>query len=107
MPALAFENPDDFLSTDEFATTATFSRGGKVIAADVPGIFDDPTMNAELGEYDMNASAPRFLCVHAKVAMLKKNDEAVIGGTAYLLDHDPHADGTGWATVMMSRDFDA
>lgn len=107
MPPLAWEDPADFLSTDEFATTAAFSRGGKLIAKDVPGIFDDPTLNVELGEYDMNASAPRFLCEHAKVAMLKKNDEAVIDGVTYLLDHDPHADGTGFATVLMSRDFDA
>jgi hypothetical protein len=107
VPAYAWENPADFLSTDEFATTATFSRGGKVIATDVPGIFDDPTLNVEAGEYDMNSSAPRFTCEHSRVAGLKKNDEAVIDGNAYLLDHDPHADGTGFATLTMSRDFDA
>jgi len=107
MPALSWENPADFLSTDEFAVTATFKRGGSVIAQDVPGIFDDPTMNVEAGEYDMNSSAPRFLCELARVRTLKKNDECVIGGTVYLLDHDPHADGTGWATLTMSVDFDA
>jgi hypothetical protein len=107
VPALAWEDPADFLSTDEFATTATFSRGGKVIARDVPGIFDDPTMNVETGEYDMNSSAPRFTCALSRVGMLKKNDEAMIDGAAYLLDHDPHKDGTGWAVLTMSVDFDA
>jgi len=107
VPAYAWENPVDFLSTDEFAFTATFSRGGNVLAKDVPGIFDDPTLNAESGEYDMNSSAPRFTCAYDRVRMLKKNDEVVIDGATYLLDHDPHSDGTGFAQIVMSVDFDA
>lgn len=106
MPAPAWENLDDFLSPDEFADLATFSRHDQVIAKDVPGIYDDATMNVEAGEYDMAASVPRFTCAHARVAMLKKNDSAVIGGEAFLLDHDPRADGTGMAVIELSRDFD-
>lgn len=106
MSASAWENLDDFLSPDEFADLATFTRHDDVIAKDVPGIFDDPQMNVEAGEYDMNVSDPRFTCAFARVAMLKKNDAAVIGGVAYLLDHDPKSDGTGLAVLKLSRDFD-
>jgi len=105
MPAPAWENLDDFLSTDDFAVLATFTRAGGQVIPDVPGIFDDPVMNADTGEYDVAASMPRFTCAHARVAMLKKNDAATIGGVAYLLDHDPHADGTGMAVLQLSRDF--
>lgn len=107
MPAPAWENLADFLSTDDFATLATFTRAGGQVIEGVPGIFDDPVMNVEAGEYDAAVSMPRFTCAHARVAMLKKNDAALIDGVAYLLDHDPHADGTGMAVLLMSRDFDA
>jgi hypothetical protein len=105
MPAPAWENLADFLSTDDFAVLATFTRAGGQVIADVPGIFDDPVMNVEAGEYDVAASMPRFTCAHARVAMLKKNDATTIDGVAYLLDHDPYPDGTGMAVLQLSRDF--
>lgn len=106
MPARPWENLNDFLSPDEFADLATFTRQGEVIAKDVPGIFDDPAMNVEAGEYDMSVSDPRFTCAHDRVSMLKKNDATVICGVVYLLDHDPKTDGTGMAVLKMSRDFE-
>lgn len=107
MPARAWEDLSAFLDPEEFADLATFTRAGGQVIPDVPGIFDDPVLNAETGEYDAAVSAPRFTCEHSRVATLKKNDAAVIGGVAYLLDHDPHPDGTGMAVLTMSRDFDA
>ena len=105
MPAPAWEDLSAFLSVDDFATLASFTtKSGQTIPG-VPGIFDDPTMNVESGEYDMASSQPRFTCAYAPVAALKKNDECVIDGVTYLLDHDPHPDGTGMAVLMMSRDF--
>lgn len=106
MPAPAWEDLSAFLDTGDFAVLATFTRAGGQVIPDVPGIFDEAVMNAEAGEYDVAAGMPRFTCAHAPVAGLKKNDAAVIGGVAYLLDHDPHADGTGMAVLALSRDFD-
>lgn len=107
MPAPAWENLDDFLSTDDFAVLATFTRAGGQVIPNVRGIFDDPTMNAETGEYDVAASQPRFTCAYTPVAALKKNDACMIDGIAYLLDHDPHPDGTGMAVIELSRDYEA
>lgn len=107
MPAPAWEDLSAFLDPAEFGCLATFTRAGGQVIPDVPGIFDDPTMNAESGEYDLASSEPRFTCEHVRVASLKKNDAVTIGGVAYLLDHDPHPDGTGMAVLKLSRDFDA
>ncbi len=117
MPAPAWEDLTAFLSTDDFAILATFTRANGQVIPDVPGIFDEAVMNVEAGEYDMAAGSPRFTCAHAPVAALKKNDAAtvyqvdargakVLPGVAYLLDHDPHPDGTGMALLQLSQDFD-
>lgn len=107
MPAPAWEDLSVFTDPDDFGVLVTFTRAGGQVIPSVPGIFDDPAMNAETGEYDIALSQPRFTCAYAPVATLKKNDAAVIDGVAYLLDHDPHPDGTGMAILTLSRDFDA
>lgn len=106
MPAPAWEDLSVFTDPDDFGSLATFTRASGQVIPDVPGIFDEAVMNVEAGEYDMAAGMPRFTCAYAPVALLKKNDAALIGGIAYLLDHDPHPDGTGMAVLNLSRDFD-
>ncbi|WP_323162857.1 head-tail joining protein [Stenotrophomonas maltophilia] len=105
MPAPAWENPADFLSPDDFGTTAAFTTADGAVIRDVPGIFDDAVMNAQTGEYDMAAGIPRYTCVHASVVMLKRNDTAVIDGRAFTLMHDPRPDGTGWCVLEFAEDF--
>ncbi len=107
MPAPAWEDLDDFLSTDDFATTAKFSRAGVVTVPRAVGLFDDPTFNAQTGEYDIGASMPRFTGKAADLAGIKRNDDCEIDGVAYVVDHDARADGTGMMTVELSRNFDA
>jgi hypothetical protein len=106
MSAPAWEELSVFTDPDDFGVLATFTRVGGQVIPDVPGIFDEAVMNVQAGEYDMAAGMPRFTCAHAPVASLKKNDAVTIDGVAYLLDHDPHPDGTGMAVLTLSRDFD-
>lgn len=99
----AWDNLDDFLSPDDFAVSACFILADGREIAPVFGVFDDPTMNAETGEFDMNVSAPRFTCKASCVAAVKRNDAVHIEGERYEVDHDPQLDGTGMATVYLSR----
>ena len=107
MPAPAWERLDDFLRVEDFAVLAVFQPAGGVARAPVAVIFDEPFLNAELGEYDLNTGVPRATCKEADVAGLKKHDGCLIGGMRFLLDHDPQPDGTGMAVVLLSRDPDA
>lgn len=105
MPAPAWENPADFLDTDDFATTATFyCSGGRVIPG-VAGIFDDAVMSEETGEYSMSAGSPRFTCTFASVAAVKRHDTAEIDGRRFTLMSNPRPDGTGWAILEFAEDF--
>lgn len=107
MAAPAWERLDDFLSLDEFAVAAIFIPQAGAARDPVTVIFDEPFLNAELGEYDLSAGVPRALCKESDVAGLKKHDACLIGEVRFRLDHDPQPDGTGFATVLLSRDFDA
>lgn len=107
MPAPAWERLDDFLNEDEFAVSAVFVPKNGIPRQPVAVIFDEPFFNAELGEYDISAGVPRASCKETDITGLKKHDACVIGGIRFRLDHDPQPDGTGFATVLLSRDFDA
>lgn len=106
MPAPAWENLDDFLSLDDFASSATFMLADNSTRV-VVGIFDDPVVNAQTGEYDMAIAQPRLTCKAADVAGIRKNDRAVIDGVSYYVDHNPHHDGTGMTVIQLSLDTDA
>ncbi|NBV43267.1 hypothetical protein EBR96_10960, partial [bacterium] len=77
MPKPAWENLDAFFSTDDFAQTVTITpQTGDPF--EVPGIFDDPYLNAELGEYDMDATQPRIWCKEAEVSSVKMGDQVTL-----------------------------
>lgn len=73
MPAPLWEDLDVFLDTDEFALFGTVTLQGGAVRT-FAGIFDDPYLNAELGEYDMDNMKPRFLCKEADVADVRRGD---------------------------------
>lgn len=104
MPAPSWENLNDFLATDEnggFATPAIlFSQAGGRKTVSV--IFDEPYFNAQLGEYEADASQPRILGKECDLVGVRRGDRIVVGGQAYeaLTSYQP--DGTGMATVPMA-----
>lgn len=103
----AWDNLDEFLDPDDFAVVAEF-RGdrGQGSPFTVNVVFDEPFMDAQLGEYLMDAPRPRVTCKAADVASLKRHDTAVINGIAFALQHDPMPDGNGMAVVELYRDTD-
>jgi hypothetical protein len=70
MRAPIWEDLDDFLSTEDFASIATFLTAVGQPRA-VTGIFDEPYFNAETSEYDMATAEPRFTCKEADIVGVK------------------------------------
>lgn len=98
----AWDDLDQFLSTDDFAVAATLrpANGG---ARTVRGIFDAPYLNAQLGEYEVDSSKPRFTCKESDVAGAKRGDEITIPGAGtFDILTSPHGDGTGMATLELA-----
>lgn len=98
------EDLDQFLSVREFATPATliFGDGDNPERREVVGIFDEPFLDAELGEYDLDTTQPRLLCKEADVRGLGRYDRVEIAGRVFDVMSLPQVDGTGMATVRLS-----
>ncbi len=105
MPAPSWENLDDFLQTDDqggFAVTATISlqAGG---TRTVRGIYDDPYLNAQLGEYELDTSAPRFTTKESSLVGVGRRDTITVPGVGTLdILGEPQPDGTGMSMLKLS-----
>lgn len=112
MPAPSWENLDDFLQPEsggDFAILAAITLQGTDQVLHVWGIFDDPYLNADLGEYEADTSAPRFTCKESEVAGVGRKDTwqqvdpktRVPFGPILDIMTDPQSDGAGMAIVRM------
>lgn len=101
----SWENLDDFLQTDNdggFAIAAViqFSGGG---TRAIWVIFDDPYLNAQLGEYEADTSEPRISGKEVDLAGVQRGDTVTVTGETFDVMTSPQPDGTGWALVTMAR----
>lgn len=103
MPKPSWENLDEFLQDETaggFAVPAVINVQG-VGTRTVTGIFDDPYLNAQLGEYEADTSAPRFTCKLSDVAGVGRGDYLTLDGTTYNIMTDPQSDGAGMAILRL------
>lgn len=101
MQSLDWENLDDFLDTDEFAVSGvlSFQAGGSV---SVNVIFDDPYLNAQIGEYEMDTTNPRVLGKLSELKLALRGDILTIGSLDYDVLTLAQPDGTGMATLSLA-----
>lgn len=102
----SWEDLGDFLQTDDdggFATVAViqFQDGG---SRSVAVLFDDPYLNAQLGEYEADTSEPRISGRESDMAGVTRGDLVTVGGETFAAMASPEADGSGWALVRMARE---
>lgn len=101
MAQALWENLDAFLRVAEFATVATISRDG-VELRQVAGIFDDPYLNAELGEYDMDTTHPRLTCKWSDISDVVRGDVVRLDGRDFDVITNAQPDGTGMGLLSMA-----
>lgn len=77
MPAPLWEDLDVFLDTADFAVSGTVTLASGAVRT-FAGIFMDPYLNAELGEYDMDNAKPRFLCKETDTGDVRRGDQITI-----------------------------
>lgn len=101
MPAPAWEDLGDFFDPEVFGSRGTirFQAGGE---RQIVGIFDDPYMNAMLGEYEADTSSPRFTCREVDVAGVQRGDEFELDGALYDVMTHPQKDGHGLAILKLA-----
>lgn len=100
MPAPAWENLDVFVNPDDFGVPVVIDLqdGG---TRELVGIFDDPFLNAQLGEYEPDTSQPRVTAKTSDLAGVRRGDIATVHGREYdVMAVEP--DGTGMAVMRMA-----
>lgn len=96
-----WENLDEFLNEDEFAVPAELQlQSGQT--RQITGIYDEPFLDAELGEYRMDQVQPRYLTRADLVADVSRGDVLVVLGRTMDIMQTPMADGTGMATLRLA-----
>lgn len=95
------EDLTEFLQEDEFASAAELRLQAGTVRQ-VLGIFDEAFLDADLGEYRHETSAPRLAGRAADFAGAKRGDVLVIGGREFDVVSAPQIDGTGWATLRLA-----
>ena len=102
MPARDWEDLTAFLQTDEFADTVVVTlQDGRTLS--VVGIFDDPYLNAQLGEYELDTTRPRLTCRAGDVVEVGRGDTVTIDGETFDVMTSPQPDGTGMAVLDLAR----
>ena len=87
MPHPAWDNPADFVDTDDFAVRAViaFQAGG---TRAIVGILDEPYLEGSLGsrpkpgDFQMDTVRPKFTCVEGTCSGARRGDTL----TVYLAD---------------------
>lgn len=101
MPAPAWEDLGEFLDPEEFAVSVTITLlNGST--RQVVGIFDDPYLNAQLGEYEADTSEPRFTARESDLAGVTRGCTVTVAGGAYDVMTAAQPDGTGMSIVRMA-----
>lgn len=100
MPSPDWEDLDNFLDTKEFAVSGilSFQAGG---FETIKVIFDDPYLNAEIGEYELDTTNPRVLGKQKDLQAARRGDTLEIAGTVYDVLTGPQPDGTGMAMLAL------
>lgn len=101
MPTPAWDDLNIFVSVDDFAIEATVHRQDGDPST-VVGIFDDPYMNAQLGEYELDTSRPRFTCKESDVIGVLRGDMVHINGRVYDVLSSAQPDGIGMAVLELA-----
>lgn len=104
MTSPSWENLDDFLGTDDdggFAIPAVihYQAGG---TKSITVIFDEAYFNAQLGEYDADASDPRITGKEVDLKAVRRYDRVAIAGKEYDVIGSCQPDGTGMAVVKLA-----
>lgn len=97
----AWEDLDVFLDVGDFAVQATLrlQDGSERL---VRAIFDDPYLNAELGEYELDSTQPRLTCKWGDVQDVTRGDVAEVSGRVYDVVTNAQPDGTGMAVLALA-----
>ena len=106
----SWENLDVFFQGDAvggFGIKATVSIRSTGEDRIITGIFDEPYLNAQLGEYEVDDGQPRFTCPASVAKDIRARDYLKLqdGREFYVMGY-PMQDGTGLCVLKLEHKDD-
>lgn len=103
MPFPAWDDLDEFLDTDDFGVTAIIVQAGITRPA-IACIFDEPYLNAQIGEFEMDSVQPRITAKESDLVGVKRGATCTVAGKTYAVMDAPQADGNGMAVLKLAKE---
>lgn len=103
MPFPAWDNLDEFVDPDDFAIKAIIVQGGVTRPA-INCIFDEPYLNAQIGEFEMDSAQPRITAKESDLVGVKAKATCTVAGKTYAVVSPPQADGNGMAVLLLAKE---
>ena len=91
-----------FFNVRDFAVAATLTDVSASTTSTVKGNFDNASALVEIGEIDIDETAPRFDCAYADVSSAVEDDTLLVGSVTYKIVGSVIRDVTGdYATLIL------
>lgn len=102
MPNPAWDDLSEFVDADDFAVPVVVTQAGSIRR--FSGIFDDPYLDAQVGEYAMDSSEPRVTAKEADMIGIRRGAICIVAGKSWAVLDAPKPDGTGMAVLKLSKE---
>ena len=93
-----------FFSDDFAVSVKLVFKDNRLRPRTIKAVFDEPYVDADLGEYVLDTVQPRITAAWSDVKDCKKFDFAIVHGKRYVLSHNAQSDGTGVGMLAMTTD---
>jgi|WetSurMetagenome_2_1015567.scaffolds.fasta_scaffold450682_2 hypothetical protein len=99
---MPFEEPADvfFSSLDVKSVIFHLSEGGDI---PVSAYFDDPFLDANLGQTEMDTTGPYITCKTSALSRIKEDNTVTVNNAGYRV-LKIHPDGTGMSRVYLAHE---
>ena len=96
------ETPTQFYNDRDFAVAATLTDVSAGTTSTVKGNFDNESALVEVGEIDIDETAPQFECAYSDVSSAVEDDTLLVGSVTYKIVGSVIRDVTGdYATLIL------
>ena len=93
-----------FFNDRDWAVSATLTDVSASTTSTVKGIFDNESALVEVGEIDIDETAPRFDCAYADVSSAVEDDTLEVDSVTYKIVGSVIRDVTGVYATLILKD---
>jgi len=98
------ETLSQFFNDRDFAVSATFTDVSAGSSSTVKGVFQNESANVEVGEIEVEATSPMFICALSDVSSAVENDTFVINSVTYKMAGSIIKDEVAQTATIMLKD---